>query len=228
MGSITLIRHGQASFGAADYDQLSARGIAQAAALGRWWKQTTAPTEWWCGSMKRHRQTAEACAEAMGHTGQVTIDAGFNEFDHQEVLLRYRPEFADTQVMASWLAASSSPRRAFQELFAEACSRWMSGQHEADYKESWTAFVQRVIAALQRVMASTERQHAVFTSGGTIAAIMQEVLHISDAHIMSLNWTLHNAGLSQVLYSRGKMGLSCLNTTSHLEICADPELLTYR
>ncbi|NNM51270.1 MAG: histidine phosphatase family protein [Pseudomonadales bacterium] len=228
MGSITLIRHGQASFGAADYDQLSALGVAQAEALGRWWKQTAAPSTWWSGSMKRHQQTAAACADALGHAGSVNIDAGFNEFDHQEVLLRFRPEFADTQILASRLATSSSPRRAFQELFAEACSRWMSGQHDADYRESWTVFVQRVMAALQRVMASPGRQHAVFTSGGTIAAVMQEVLHISDVHIMSLNWTLNNAGVSQVFYSHGRLGLSCLNTTSHLEICSDPQLLTYR
>ncbi|NER60017.1 histidine phosphatase family protein, partial [Pseudomonas sp. MAFF212428] len=34
MGSIFLIRHGQASFGADDYDVLSPTGIAQSEALG--------------------------------------------------------------------------------------------------------------------------------------------------------------------------------------------------
>ena len=34
MGSIYLIRHGQASFGADDYDVLSATGVRQAAVLG--------------------------------------------------------------------------------------------------------------------------------------------------------------------------------------------------
>ena len=36
MGTLYLIRHGQASYGEADYDKLSARGAEQAAAVGRW------------------------------------------------------------------------------------------------------------------------------------------------------------------------------------------------
>ena len=34
MGNLTLVRHGQASFFGADYDQLSAAGISQSRALG--------------------------------------------------------------------------------------------------------------------------------------------------------------------------------------------------
>ncbi|MFP2905716.1 histidine phosphatase family protein [Pyxidicoccus sp. 3LFB2] len=34
MGVVYLVRHGQASFGAADYDQLSETGLAQARVLG--------------------------------------------------------------------------------------------------------------------------------------------------------------------------------------------------
>ena len=36
MGMLYLVRHGQASFGAADYDQLSELGARQCEALGRW------------------------------------------------------------------------------------------------------------------------------------------------------------------------------------------------
>jgi len=34
MGTLYLVRHGQASYGAADYDQLSPRGALQARRLG--------------------------------------------------------------------------------------------------------------------------------------------------------------------------------------------------
>ena len=34
--SLLLVRHGQASFGAADYDQLSGRGVEQSRRLGDW------------------------------------------------------------------------------------------------------------------------------------------------------------------------------------------------
>ena len=36
MGTLYLIRHGQASYGEPDYDRLSARGVEQALAIGRW------------------------------------------------------------------------------------------------------------------------------------------------------------------------------------------------
>ena len=39
MGTIYLVRHGQASFGADDYDQLSALGTQQAQQLGRYWQE---------------------------------------------------------------------------------------------------------------------------------------------------------------------------------------------
>ena len=39
MGSLYLVRHGQASFGAADYDQLSAKGHAQCRHLGAYWRE---------------------------------------------------------------------------------------------------------------------------------------------------------------------------------------------
>ena len=39
MGQLYLVRHGQASFGADDYDQLSELGRRQAVQLGRYWAQ---------------------------------------------------------------------------------------------------------------------------------------------------------------------------------------------
>ena len=39
MGTLYLVRHGQASFGAEDYDQLSALGHRQCVALGQYWRE---------------------------------------------------------------------------------------------------------------------------------------------------------------------------------------------
>ena len=39
MGNLYLVRHGQASFGADDYDQLSELGQAQALRLGEYWRE---------------------------------------------------------------------------------------------------------------------------------------------------------------------------------------------
>ena len=74
-------------------------------------------------------------------------------------------------------------RRAFQQLFEDAMTRWMSGQYDHEYRESWSAFRGRCVGALQRVLSDTDRARraVVFTSGGPISAIAQELLGLSDA-----------------------------------------------
>ena len=66
MGTLYLVRHGQASFGADDYDQLSPLGRQQAVRLGEYLrpKLQGKPLEAvLMGSLKRHRQTWEGIAE---------------------------------------------------------------------------------------------------------------------------------------------------------------------
>jgi broad specificity phosphatase PhoE len=59
MPAIYLIRHGQASFGKADYDQLSERGIQQAQLLGKFWRSCASVDRLYLGDLLRHSQTAE-------------------------------------------------------------------------------------------------------------------------------------------------------------------------
>ena len=78
MGEIYLVRHGQASFGAADYDQLSDLGFEQARRLGLWLAETgqrfnLAVT----GALRRHHQTAASCLTALGSGCPRIADPGF-------------------------------------------------------------------------------------------------------------------------------------------------------
>ena len=57
MSAIYLIRHGQASFGKADYDQLSAKGISQSELLGKFWQSMPVPNKVFTGDLLRHEQT---------------------------------------------------------------------------------------------------------------------------------------------------------------------------
>jgi len=60
MSDITMIRHGQASFGKPDYDRLSAIGIRQAQITGRHLADTGRCFDAiYCGRMQRQKQTAE-------------------------------------------------------------------------------------------------------------------------------------------------------------------------
>jgi broad specificity phosphatase PhoE len=288
--TIHLIRHGQAAFGAADYDELSARGREQSRLLGA----ALAPLAGEgdvaiCGGMRRHRQTAEECLSAMreaksshspatspdqaeqspspasgvsgrglraigsrvherpnttrlgrGRVGvrasQIAassgssprIDERWNEFDHAQIIARHAPDYADHEHLVAHLSAQPDPRRAFQSLFAAAMTRWCSGEFDTDYDETWSAFQQRCLAA---VHAAAEAAGAadnvwVFTSGGAIAAVVQQLLDVSDAQAMRLSWTLVNTGITQLHLARSGMRLSTFNGHAHLY--GRDGLVTYR
>ncbi|WMW80134.1 histidine phosphatase family protein [Undibacterium cyanobacteriorum] len=240
MNSIFLIRHGQASFDADDYDQLSPLGMEQSRLLGVWLRSMGyQPDHIVCGAAKRHRQTAQHCLQAWRqdlyqHPEQEwLIDAGFNEFDHEQVILQAHPRFTNFRELRHFVEQRAQPRRAFQELFTQAMQRWVSGEHQ-DYAESWSHFQQRCRAALQGAC-EREGQIWIFTSGGTISVLLQEILGISDAKIFDLNASLVNSGVSRLHYRTSRhdhtvrhISVASLNSAVHLEMHQAPALISYR
>lgn len=235
MGQIFLVRHGQASFGAADYDKLSAAGVEQARLLGAWF--TTCRQKFGrsvTGSLRRHRETAEACLAALPgelRPAAQSADPGFDEYDHVEVLARHAPQMQDPIAAKDALGAEANPRKAFQRVFAQAMERWMSGRHDGDYREPWEAFRARCIGALRRTVEAAGASQAVvvFTSGGPIAAICQELMGFSDRGAAQVNFSLANSGVTKLLYnSSGQISLSYLNNFAHLEQTGRVEHITYR
>ena len=82
MATIYLFRHGQASFGAADYDQLSDKGCEQARILGAFWQGFSIDSQLYSGDLSRHIQTFENFQQGAKHKDMpITINAGFNELD---------------------------------------------------------------------------------------------------------------------------------------------------
>ena len=69
--TLLLVRHGQASFGATDYDNLSERGHEQSRRLGEWLLRGGHRFEAVVvGGMRRHQQTAEGVAAVFADQGQ--------------------------------------------------------------------------------------------------------------------------------------------------------------
>ncbi len=209
MSKVFLVRHGQASWGAEDYDQLSTTGDAQARTLGAAFAaQGIIPDVIVSGAMKRHAQTAAATCERAGWQLPLTTDDGWNEFDHLQVLARHpAPEGVD--LMAD--------PRAFQAWFEEATLRWIAGSHD-DYDESFAHFADRVTGALSRTIDALDPKGTavVFTSGGTISWAAATRLD-GDAHLwLRLNQVTLNAGVTTfVVGSRGAT-LLAFNEHSHL------------
>ncbi|MEC5406476.1 histidine phosphatase family protein [Paraburkholderia sp. MPAMCS5] len=231
MAAIYLIRHGQASFGEPDYDQLSVRGIKQSQMLGEALSRAGIQVELAvCGGLKRHGQTAEHVLGAMRTPVQRLIDTDWNEYDHQRVFSAYRPEYADQELLRQDMMSMPDPHRAFQSLFKRAASRWMSGQHDVDYQESWSAFRGRCAAALRTLqdrISETGETALVFTSGGPIAAVVKNLLDLTDIRCAELSWTLVNCGMTKLVVGNRNVRLAALNEHTYFE-GDQAGLLTYR
>lgn len=234
MGQIYLVRHGQASFGKENYDQLSDLGLEQARLLGKWFADCgVAFNQVVTGDMERHRQTAEACLSQLPDlypASSWVTDAGFNEYDHREVLQRHRPDFVDPIAVKQFFLETDNAKEVYQRLFEESMSRWMDSRYAAEYSEPWPVFRDRVLAALQRLLdgAGASQRIVVFTSGGTIATLCQRLLGLSDKRMAKLNWTLVNAAVTRLLYRPGHVTLSTLNSYAHLELLGEKKSITYR
>lgn len=232
MGNIYLVRHGQASFGARDYDQLSPLGFTQSDLLGRWLAQTRlSPGRVICGRLKRHRQTAEACLATWQNSAALDLveDGAFDEFNHQEILVRAYPEFSKAGRLERFIGEQENGRQAFQAKFAESVARWVAGEHDDDYSESWAAFGARCYDGMLRAArASNGTDVWVFTSGGPVAAITQQVLAVPDDNVLDLNWSVLNSSVTQFVYRDGRARLSQFNNVAHLAIAGRAELISYR
>lgn len=234
MSQLYLVRHGQASFGSRDYDQLSPLGIEQSQLLGQWLATTgLQPQRILHGSMVRQEQTALHCLKQWlpdHHSALAPIqNHAFDEFDHKEVLLRTHSQFSEPGYLERFIAEQPDSRRAFQKKFAESMQRWIEGKHSYEYTESWPAFRTRCVKGLLHVAENAVDQDVwIFTSGGPIAAIMQHVIGIPDDKVLEINWTIRNASISLFSSRNGALRLKQFNSVAHLIQNQRPELLTYR
>lgn len=229
MATLYLIRHGQASFGKANYDALSDTGWEQGRVLGRWLADKVSPTAVFSGDLQRHQETVAAISEGYGKPlPGLQINAGFNEFDHEAVVHALKPAWADRHVMARELQKHDKPAKAFQMTFVEAVQRWVSGQFAADYPESWSDFQTRVLAALDDATANAGGGDIlVASSGGPISVVMQSLLGLDDSRALALNEVIANTSVTRLLFSGERRNLAVFNSYAHLESTA-PELVTFR
>ncbi|MHA6205367.1 histidine phosphatase family protein [Dyella soli] len=229
MRELLLIRHGQASFSAEDYDQLSPIGEQQSQLLGQWLAACgPAPDLVAMGPRRRHRDTAAWCTRAAGLDAQPVVLPGLDEVDHHELLARLRPDLEGPGALRAELRRSDEPHRAFQQIFAEAIARWVSGRHDPDYRRSWSAFREEVLDALRQLADHPAQTTWAFTSGGPIAVIASSLLESPTAQAFRLSWPLVNTGVTRLrLGSRGATLLT-YNAWPHLERAGDAALVTLR
>lgn len=232
MAIIYLVRHGQASFGAADYDQLSELGAEQCRLLGTWFGQCGfAVDQIITGGLKRHLQSADAFTSTLPEPQRPktapVIDTGFDEFNHREMLSRFNPEFTDLDAVKRYLTDNDQDTSGFAPLFSQAFARWIGGKFDGDYMEPWPQFSLRCNAAVDRISDNYHGQSVVvFTSGGAISAIAQKLLDFPDAQVAKINLMLQNSGVTRLSACRNNASLNTLNSCAHLDMHQRDDLMS--
>lgn len=223
MPSLLLIRHGQASYGGADYDVLSARGGEQAEAVhGALAGRGIHPARMVSGSMRR--QLDSAAPWATEH-GPPVVDARWDEYDAGDVLSAHSPAAASLERPVGPDGRPLSSRD-FQGLLDEALLAWIAAGAGSGAAEAWPAFRGRVTAAARAAMEAlgSGETGLVFTSGGVIAALAAAALGLPDSAMVALNHVTINGALTKLVGGRRGITLVSFNEHGHLA----EELVTYR
>ena len=236
MVRIFFIRHGQASFHAADYDQLSEVGAEQSRLLGEWFDHCGWPVHHVvAGGMKRHLQSAECFFAGYPGTSdwrdRFSRNEGLNELDHRDVfehwIAKENPEAAARGARFSDMTPTE-----FETKWPDAICRWAADEQNNDaYAEPWPIFNKRCVAALHETAAlgKSGENILVFTSAGTISAICRHILGISAEQMVRLMWEMTNGSFSCITHRGGdRYSLSTFNTTAHLDRVGRPELITIK
>ncbi len=236
MGSIYLIRHGQASFGADDYDVLSPLGVQQAQILGDH-LIATGVTLNACisGDMLRQKDTALAALARFSAANLATptldIDSAFNEIDVDSIIRLLVPKMLDQEPNAiDSLRNPLQDKAEFQRLFSMIMQRWAAGTDDIPEHLSWARFTQTVDAGLQRVLnnAAADDHIGIFTSGGTITACLHLLAGIPASNAFELNWQIVNTSLSRLKFRNDSVVLTSFNSHAHLDLLKNKKLITYR
>ena len=216
MPVVLLLRHGQASAGAADYDVLSDLGREQARLAGaELARRGLRDPVLVSGGMTRQRDTLTEALSRWDVDAEPRVDERLDEYDHLHVLR----EHGDVD---AW---GGDPRH-LQPVIDEAVTRWAAAEEPGPL--GWPAFRDRVRAAADDLLGAlpSGRDAVVSTSGGVVAALVADLLRAPHA-LVPLNRVVVNASLTKVLVGSSGRTLVTFNDHAHLE-GGDRALLTYR
>ena len=239
MSVLSVVRHGQASFFADEYDKLSEIGVRQARHLGEHWvKQQVTFDEVYAGPRVRQQDSAHHVGSVFRQSGldwpEPEILNDLDEYDLRGLAGQLAPQLASVnadfaQLVGSYKASNGEQNRMreFQRMFESLLRYWQANDLTGIDVESWNSFQQRVQRAIREIQnrPGRSRRVAVFTSGGFIGTAVQQAMHASDSMALELNWRVRNCSITEFVFTPERLSLDTFNTIPHLH---DPELWTHR
>jgi broad specificity phosphatase PhoE len=222
MGTLYLVRHGQASFGAEDYDQLSELGHKQSLRVGEYFAQKGIHFDGLiAGTLRRHKQTLEGILKGMNRAGEHLSWDGLNEYDSQAVIASIYPHK---------LEKPTSPEmyRHHFRLLRDGLAQWMAGVVSPQGMPSYADFVAGVAGALDHVRSNHYGKNVlIVTSGGPIATAVGYVLGASPEATIDLNMRIRNSSITEFAFTPKRHMLVCFNAIPHLDHADYAQWVTY-
>ena len=212
MGTLHLLRHGQASFGADDYDQLSELGERQCRRLGEYYREREVRFDAvLCGTLQRHRQSLAALSEGLGGCPTALDWPGLNEYDSAAIIHAIHPEP---------LERPDTPERyrAHFRLLRDGLVAWIRGRSTPAGMPSYADFVAGILAALDHVREHHHGQRVlIVSSGGPISTAVGQVLATPPETTIDLNLRIRNSAVTEFAFTPKRHMLVTFNTLPHLD-----------
>ena len=222
MGTLYLVRHGQASLGAANYDCLSPLGEQQSRRLGAYWAERGLRLDAvLIGGLQRHAQTWAGIAEGLGaEQPQASVWPGLNEYDSDAVVRSVQLD-ADTQPRTAE-AARAHFRRLRQGLL-----QWAAGEVTPPGMPRYADFSQGVRAVLDHVRTHCNGNVLLVSSGGPIGTAVALTLQAPPQSFVELNLRLRNTALTELVFKPTALALHSFNHLPHLDSTAHRDWVSY-
>jgi broad specificity phosphatase PhoE len=230
VGSLYVVRHGQASFGTDDYDRLTDVGFTQARLLGEHLGARRIRFDAiFTGTLRRQIETARGLLEGHPDLGADLPQerlAGLDEYSSDAIMTAY---FGKAPL---WGAAEekrepSSVRDHFRRL-REALLAWADGRIEVPGMMPFSLFQEQAVAAL--VEARTrfpEGRVLIVSSGGPIAAMVARALQAPAASAIEMNLRIRNSALTEFSSTPRRHHLISFNAVPHLDAHPNASLITF-
>ena len=215
-----LIRHGQASFGEKNYDNLSKKGVKQSISLGRNLKKEKIEFEnIIIGPLNRHRQTFEGIKE--GFKGEIKDPVIINEFAENqlmEIAQHYIPIMLNTEKSMKEIFSEVpiwKRRKEFFKYFNIIAKKWILGEYDFSKNkfETYKDFRKRIKVAKNKVhnLMKDDNHTMVVSSGGAITGIFSECEPLTVDEIMQNSFEIKNASVSTFIKQNQGFTLESFN-----------------
>lgn len=226
MGTLYLVRHGQASFGAADYDQLSDLGARQCRRLGAYFQARGQRFDAVIrGSLKRHAQSLAALREGLGDTvtdtaTDATVYDTLNEYDSAAVVRAVHPDPLPP-------ATTPEAYRHHFRVLREGLAAWMAGQAQPEGMPSYAAWRAGIAAVLDHVRSQHRGDVLLVSSGGPISTAVGQVLGMAPEATIDLNMRIRNSAVCEFSFNPKRHTLHTFNHLPHLDAPEFADWVTY-